>query len=179
MYIHVSVLPLTTPPLDGAFVSSSKARWAADAASTTTSDATTTVTAADAAASTAESTTNSTDSVAQVISELSAQGDFASLGLGGHSPVGLVQSSLEYLHVQAQMPWWLAIVACTVALRVVMFPLIVRVQANAARLNNIQPQTEKLMEKIKRYNKVLQCNFKDDLHGVGSGRYPTRIVYSS
>ena len=45
-----------------------------------------------------------------------------------------------------------------------MFPLIVRVQANAARLNNIQPQTEKLMEKIKRYNKVLRCNFIDGIY---------------
>ena len=83
---------------------------------------------------------------------------------GGYGPVGLLQSSLEYLHVQAHLPWWLAIVACTVALRVLMFPLIVRVQANAARLNNIQPQTEKLMEKIKRYNKVLRCNFVDGIY---------------
>ena len=102
--------------------------------------------------------------MAQVLSELPAQGDFASLGLGGYGPVGLLQSSLEYLHMQAHLPWWLAIVACTVALRVLMFPLIVRVQANAARLNNIQPQTEKLMEKIKRYNKVLQYNFIDGIY---------------
>ena len=90
-----------------------------------------------------------------MLSELSAQGDFASLGLGGYTPVGLLQSTFEYLHVQAHLPWWLAIVACTVAMRVLMFPITVRLQDNAARLNNIQPQTEKLMEKIKRYKEVL------------------------
>lgn len=160
MCIH-RCYPCRPLSVGGVFESSSKARWAADASTTTTtvSDATTTVadinTTVAAADTATESTANSTDSVTQVLSELSAQGDFASLGLGGHSPVGLLQSSLEYLHVQAHMPWWLAIVACTVVLRVMIFPVIVRVQANAARLNNIQPQTEKLMEKIKRYNKVL------------------------
>nr|XP_053650740.1 LOW QUALITY PROTEIN: mitochondrial inner membrane protein OXA1L-like [Cherax quadricarinatus] len=34
---------------------------------------------------------------------------FASLGLGGWSPVGIVQSSLEFLHVTADLPWWGAI----------------------------------------------------------------------
>ena len=148
-------LSLTTLPLGGAFESSSKARWAADAASTTTSDAATTITAADTAAVTTESTANSTDSVAQVLSELSAQGDFASLGLGGYTPVGLLQSTLEYLHVQAHLPWWLAIVACTAAMRVLIFPISVRLQANAALLNNIQPQIEKITEKLKRYKEVL------------------------
>lgn len=146
-------------PLGDAIETSSKARWAADAATTTNSDATTT--SADATAATTEFTTttaadisSSVDAAAQVLSESSAQGDFASIGLGGYSPVGLIQSSLEYLHVQANLPWWLAIISCTIALRVLMFPLSVKVQINGARMNNIQPEMEKLMEKMKRYNQV-------------------------
>ena len=148
-------------PVGDATETSSKARWAADAATTTTSNATTTTAAADATAATTEfantvagDISSSVDAAAQVLSELPTQGDFASLGLGGYSPIGLIQSSLEYLHVQANLPWWLAIISCTIALRVLMFPLSVKVQANGARMNNIQPEMEKLMEKMKRYNQV-------------------------
>lgn len=31
---------------------------------------------------------------------------FASLGLGGWTPVGIIQDSLEYLHVALGIPWW-------------------------------------------------------------------------
>ena len=34
-----------------------------------------------------------------------------SLGLGGYSPPGLVQSALEFLHVSLGLPWWGSIVA--------------------------------------------------------------------
>lgn len=42
---------------------------------------------------------------------LSANGEptFASLGLGGWTPSGIVQQLLEYVHVEG-LPWWLAIV---------------------------------------------------------------------
>lgn len=35
---------------------------------------------------------------------------FASQGLGGWSPVGLVQSAFELLHINVGMPWWMTIV---------------------------------------------------------------------
>lgn len=34
----------------------------------------------------------------------------AELGLGGYSPVGLVQNFLEFLHMGVGVPWWGAIV---------------------------------------------------------------------
>lgn len=105
---------------------SAQARWAADAAQLASSS--------------------------ELPSQLPAQGDFASLGLGGHTPVGLIQSALEYLHCSLHLPWWAAIIVSTVALRTLILPLAVRVQSNAVKLNNIRPETEALMAKIRQYN---------------------------
>lgn len=33
-----------------------------------------------------------------------------SLGLGGWSPVGMVQSALEFMHINCGIPWWGTIV---------------------------------------------------------------------
>ncbi|XP_069820298.1 mitochondrial inner membrane protein OXA1L [Dendropsophus ebraccatus] len=62
------------------------------------------------------------------------------LGLGGYSPVGLVQNFLEFLHVDVGLPWWGAIVTGTVLARILVFPLIVKGQREAAKLNNHMPQ---------------------------------------
>lgn len=35
---------------------------------------------------------------------------FESLGLGGYSPVGLLQNFMEFLHISCGMPWWTTIV---------------------------------------------------------------------
>ncbi|XP_042299768.1 mitochondrial inner membrane protein OXA1L-like, partial [Sceloporus undulatus] len=43
----------------------------------------------------------------QAVQELS----LAELGLGSHTPVGLIQNFLESLHVDVGLPWWGAIVA--------------------------------------------------------------------
>lgn len=50
--------------------------------------------------------------VLEVASQLNALGEptFASLGLGGWTPVGFVQNCFEYLHVTLGIPWWEAIV---------------------------------------------------------------------
>lgn len=93
-------------------------------------------------------------SAAVAAAALPEQGDFTSLGLGGYSPVGLIQWSFEFLHSSAHLPWWLAIVFSTIILRTAMLPVAVSVQRNAARLNNIRPETEKLMAKVKQYNQA-------------------------
>jgi hypothetical protein len=41
---------------------------------------------------------------------LSGEPTFASLGLGGWSPVGIVQNCMEYLHISCDLPWWMSIV---------------------------------------------------------------------
>ena len=91
---------------------------------------------------------------AQTASELPSQGDFTSLGLGGYSPIGLIQWSLEYLHVDVHLPWWSAIIVSTLVLRTMIFPIGVRIQANAVKLNNIRPQQESIMAKVRQYNQA-------------------------
>ena len=87
-------------------------------------------------------------------SELSPQGDFASIGLGGHSPAGMIQSMLEWMHLHTGLPWWGSIALCTVVLRLVLFPLIVHLQKNAIRMNNIRPELEKIQERIRVYDET-------------------------
>ncbi|XP_040272787.1 mitochondrial inner membrane protein OXA1L [Bufo bufo] len=70
------------------------------------------------------------------------------LGLGGYSPVGLVQDFLELLHVNVGLPWWGAIVTGTVLARIMVFPLIVKGQREAAKLNNHMPQITALTTRM-------------------------------
>lgn len=49
--------------------------------------------------------------VSEVTEVLNVAGEptFASIGLGGWTPVGIVQNCLEYLHITCDLPWWTAI----------------------------------------------------------------------
>lgn len=49
------------------------------------------------------------DTVTETVNAL-GEPTFASLGLGGWTPVGFVQNCFEYLHVTLGIPWWEAIV---------------------------------------------------------------------
>uniref|UniRef100_A0A8C4YKW3 OXA1L mitochondrial inner membrane protein n=1 Tax=Gopherus evgoodei TaxID=1825980 RepID=A0A8C4YKW3_9SAUR len=70
----------------------------------------------------------------------------AELGLGSYTPVGLIQNLLEFLHTDLGLPWWGAIVAGTVAARCLVFPLIVKGQREAAKLNNHLPEITRLTQ---------------------------------
>ncbi|XP_013183694.1 mitochondrial inner membrane protein OXA1L [Amyelois transitella] len=84
------------------------------------------------------------------VQSLSANGEptFASLGLGGWTPVGIVQNCLEYLHVSLDVPWWGAILIGTVVVRVLMFPLVILSQRNTAIMNNNLPEIQMLQLKM-------------------------------
>lgn len=69
---------------------------------------------------------------------------FQSLGLGHSWPSGWMQTFLEYFHIDLGLPWWQAIVATTVCMRIVIFPVMVKAQKNIAILNNNQPTIQKL-----------------------------------
>lgn len=73
---------------------------------------------------------------------------FASLGLGGWSPVGLVQNGMEFLHVTLDIPWWGAIAIGTIIVRILIFPLVIVAQRNAAKMNNHMPQMQVLQMKM-------------------------------
>ncbi|KAJ8339645.1 hypothetical protein SKAU_G00342780 [Synaphobranchus kaupii] len=70
------------------------------------------------------------------------------LGLGNHTPVGLIQNILEFLHMDVGLPWWGAIVAGTVLARCAVFPVIVKGQREAAKLNNVLPEMTKLSNRM-------------------------------
>ena len=90
------------------------------------------------------------EAAAEVVSQINALGEatFASLGLGGKTPVGLVQTCFEYLHVTLGIPWWEAVVIGTLVIRFCMFPLVVVAQRNAAKMNNYMPQLQMLQLKM-------------------------------
>ncbi|XP_062992558.1 mitochondrial inner membrane protein OXA1L [Elgaria multicarinata webbii] len=88
--------------------------------------------------------TLSTADLGQAVQELS----LSELGLGSHTPVGLIQTLLECLHVNVGLPWWGAIVAGTVVARCLVFPLIVKGQREAVKLNNHMPQINKLTSRM-------------------------------
>lgn len=46
----------------------------------------------------------------EVLQGAGAEQSLAELGLGSHTPVGLIQNLLEFMHVDLGLPWWGAIV---------------------------------------------------------------------
>jgi len=90
------------------------------------------------------------DPAVEAASQLNALGEptFASLGLGGWTPKGIVETCFEYLHVSLGIPWWEAIVIGTIVIRFAMFPLVIIAQRNAARMNNYMPQMQAIQLKM-------------------------------
>ncbi|XP_065270626.1 mitochondrial inner membrane protein OXA1L [Emys orbicularis] len=70
------------------------------------------------------------------------------LGLDSYTPVGLIQNMLEFLHADLGLPWWGAIVAGTVVARCLVFPLIVKGQREAVKLNNHLPEITRLTQRM-------------------------------
>ncbi|KAJ8929425.1 hypothetical protein NQ314_017874 [Rhamnusium bicolor] len=75
------------------------------------------------------------DGTEVIVNQINALGEptFESLGLGGHSPVGLAQYCFEYVHVTLGVEWWAAIVIA---------------QKNAAKMNNYLPQMQAIQLKM-------------------------------
>ncbi|XP_077646054.1 mitochondrial inner membrane protein OXA1L isoform X2 [Lonchura striata] len=70
------------------------------------------------------------------------------LGLGGSSPVGMIQNFLEFLHLDLGLPWWGAIATGTVGARILLLPLVLRGQREAARLSQHIPQLQRLSQRV-------------------------------
>ncbi|XP_054289469.1 mitochondrial inner membrane protein OXA1L-like isoform X1 [Macrosteles quadrilineatus] len=73
---------------------------------------------------------------------------FSELGLGGWTPPGMVQTCLEYFHVDLGLPWWQAVVAGTILIRLMLFPIVIASQRNIAILNNNMPQMTHIQAKV-------------------------------
>ncbi|KAH8305061.1 hypothetical protein KR059_004054 [Drosophila kikkawai] len=85
-----------------------------------------------------------------VIEAVNASGEatFASIGLGGWSPIGIVQNCMEFLHCTWDLPWWGAIAIGTLVVRTIIFPLVIVAQRNSAKMNNNMPQMQMLQLKM-------------------------------
>lgn len=85
-----------------------------------------------------------------IIQALAANGEptFASLGLGGHWPIGLLQNALEFMHVSFDLPWYATIALSTVVIRILLTPLVIITQRNAAKMRNDMPQMQEIQNKI-------------------------------
>ncbi|XP_030018229.1 mitochondrial inner membrane protein OXA1L isoform X7 [Sphaeramia orbicularis] len=95
-----------------------------------------------------EQVANAAPSAAEVLQAASTEPSLAELGLGAFTPVGLIQNLLEFVHLELGLPWWGAIVAGTVAARLLVFPVIVKGQREAAKLNNVLPEMTKLTNRM-------------------------------
>ncbi|XP_013419582.1 LOW QUALITY PROTEIN: mitochondrial inner membrane protein OXA1L-like [Lingula anatina] len=80
--------------------------------------------------------------------ETLAEPSLQSLGLASYWPSGWVQSFLETLHVQYDMPWWGAIALGTICLRILIFPLMVISRRSLIEMLNVMPQIQKFQDKM-------------------------------
>ncbi|XP_064900383.1 mitochondrial inner membrane protein OXA1L, partial [Columba livia] len=70
------------------------------------------------------------------------------VGLGAHTPVGLIQNFLQFLHMDVGLPWWGAIATGTLCARLLLLPLVLRGQREAARLARHLPRLQQLGQRL-------------------------------
>ncbi|XP_077299841.1 mitochondrial inner membrane protein OXA1L-like [Arctopsyche grandis] len=85
---------------------------------------------------------------------------FSSMGLGGYSPLGIVQSTFEWLHMELGMPWWATIIAGTISVRVLLTPIVIMTQRNNAHMQNNTPTMTRIQREMtdaKQRGDQVQC----------------------
>lgn len=104
-----------------------------------------------------------------LINQLAANGEasMASYGLGGWTPPGMVQQFMEFLHCTMDIPWWGSVAILTVCIRVLLFPLVILAQRNAAVMNNNMPQMQvielKMSEARETGNKLDSARYAQEM----------------
>jgi YidC/Oxa1 family membrane protein insertase len=68
----------------------------------------------------------------------------------GWSPKDLAMQYIDWSHIFLDIPYWQAIIAATALLRVVILPISIKSQINAARMATLRPEMEKLNEIVKK-----------------------------
>lgn len=126
--------------------------------------------------------TTSPDALVHATAQL---GDFKALGLCNMTPVGGLEAMFEWIHVTSGLPWWSTIALATIAVRVALLPLMVKIQRNNAKLMNINPDVTRIMDNLKaaqsggdsvatgKYSQEIQALFKkNDCHPMKSMGLP-------
>ena len=130
--IHLGQTRILSAPSDIPDETSARARWNLDALQET--DATPAV-----------------DVTSEGVEVAKSIGDVV---LTGWSPVSVMQYFLEVMHVGTGLPWWATIAATTVVVRLALSPIVIRLQANAVKINNLRPEIEPLMKKMQEYKQT-------------------------
>ena len=76
------------------------------------------------------------------------------VGLGGYSPVGLMESLLDGIHSFTGLPWWMTIVLTAIGLRTAMIPLTVYGRKKARKLREINPEVEEAKDMKRLYKRA-------------------------
>jgi len=100
------------------------------------------------------------DAVGNVGSSLS---EVAAATVDCSYPTAALQHLIDYVHTQAGLPWWLSIAATTVAIRVMVLPVLVFQMKATARLTLMRPELERITNAIKESGydpKVTEVNQK-------------------
>lgn len=86
----------------------------------------------------------------EVLQKLHPNGEvaFESLGLGGYGPVGIIQSTMEWLHINCELPWWGAIALGTLVVRFMMFPLVISSQRHSAIMSKYMPKIQQIQQNL-------------------------------
>ncbi|KAJ6256621.1 hypothetical protein Dda_8486 [Drechslerella dactyloides] len=88
-------------------------------------------------------------------------GYLSALGLeNGWGPTTMMQNILESIHVYAGAPWWATVLLTVATIRIGFFPLFARLADNTARMKEIRPHLNPLIERqmqaIQQNDKVAQ-----------------------
>lgn len=102
--------------------------------------------------------------VDQVISAgTSSLGEVAAAAADCSAPTAALQHLIDFVHTQAGLPWWLSIAATTVAIRVMVLPVLIFQMKATARLSLMRPELERITNTIKESGydpKVTEVNQK-------------------
>lgn len=67
----------------------------------------------------------------------------------GNWPADYAIRLLEFLHQTSGLPYWETIIASTLVLRLILFPMVINTARGAARMTLMRPEMDALMEKAK------------------------------
>jgi len=68
----------------------------------------------------------------------------SSIGLAHAWPSGWIQAIMEVIHVHGGLPWWATIATGTVMVRLLVFPMMVKMRKTAVIQNNVAPQLQRI-----------------------------------
>jgi YidC/Oxa1 family membrane protein insertase len=91
----------------------------------------------------ANSATSSNDIVINAVTHGDVIAEKVVKTLTNH-PIDLVMSLIDYVHTTVDIPYWGAIIGCTIAVRLLLVPVAVRQQRNAVRMRALSPDLKKL-----------------------------------